>query len=405
MTVAQGLRKSLSIGRQTGLGVPKIGAGCFYLRRRTSNFVAARDMFEADEIVTHHQSTGASYGLRKPTGKIDGLLSSGTYQLPIEGIMEKVFVATAPYAAGADVTAAVASPQFVDASGGFLTAGLKVGDVGRWTGFTAGGAANNARNFWITALTATNMTGVFLDGTAVAAKAAGDSVTFTLVGKKVLVPLTGHTNDYFTFEEFYADLVKSELFTDARIGQVAFSLPATGNAGIVIDSVPLGRTLGVAQAQTAPAAETITAPMTAVNGAVYVNGAVAGNITGASITVANGAQGDGAVVGSNDSPDSSRGRVRVTGEFMGLFDSTVFQAFFDAETVVSLALALTADQTATSHFMAFTLGAIKITGDAPDDGEKGIVRTYPFTAELNAAGGAALAFDQTILSIQDSAAA
>ena len=52
----------------------------------------------------------------------------------------------------------------------------------------------------------------------------------------------------------------------------------------------------------------------------------------------------------------------------------------------------------------FTMGRIKLTGDAPDDGEKSILRTYPFTAELNSAGGAALAWDQTIITIQDSQA-
>jgi hypothetical protein len=48
------------------------------------------------------------------------------------------------------------------------------------------------------------------------------------------------------------------------------------------------------------------------------------------------------------------------------------------------------------------MGRIKITGDAPDDGEKNIMRTYPFTAEINGSGGAALAWDQTIITVQDS---
>jgi hypothetical protein len=39
-----------------------------------------------------------------------------------------------------------------------------------------------------------------------------------------------------------------------------------------------------------------------------------------------------------------------------------------------------------------------------DDGEKQIVGTYNFTAAINGAGGAALANNQTIISIQDSQA-
>jgi hypothetical protein len=50
------------------------------------------------------------------------------------------------------------------------------------------------------------------------------------------------------------------------------------------------------------------------------------------------------------------------------------------------------------------MSRVKIFGDDADDGKKQIVRSYPFTAEINGAGGAALANDQTICSIQDSAA-
>jgi hypothetical protein len=60
---------------------------------------------------------------------------------------------------------------------------------------------------------------------------------------------------------------------------------------------------------------------------------------------------------------------------------------------------------AAADFVAFSMSAIKIFGDAPDDGQaKEIVRSYPFTAQINAAGGAALANDSTIISIQDAQA-
>ena len=37
-----------------------------------------------------------------------------------------------------------------------------------------------------------------------------------------------------------------------------------------------------------------------------------------------------------------------------------------------------------------------------DDGEKNIIRTYPFVSEIDANGGTALATVNTIMSIQDS---
>jgi hypothetical protein len=44
----------------------------------------------------------------------------------------------------------------------------------------------------------------------------GDTVTGTVVGKKTLAPMTGHTNDYFTFEEWYPDISQSEQFVDCK---------------------------------------------------------------------------------------------------------------------------------------------------------------------------------------------
>jgi hypothetical protein len=402
MTTAQGINKITSIEKQAALGSPASGAGGFVLSRRTSVFSAPRDTYESDVIVTHQQSTGISYGMKKPAGKLDSLLSNETYELLFAAILRADFAAVTPYAAGIDVTAQAAAPQFADASGGFLTAGLKVGHVVRWTGFAGSpGTGNNSKNFWITALTATDMTGVFLNGDAVSADAAGDSVTCTVVGQTTKAPTTGHTNDYFTVEEFYADLVRSETYTDTRVNNIAVGLPASGNATFSADFIALGRTLGAAQVLTSPTEPTFR-EMAAVNGKIYVNGAAVGDCTGVQFTIDGSGAVDGPVTGSNSGIDVSRGRIKVSGSFSAFFDSTTIQALYDAETTVSLMTVVTEDETATSAFMGFTLGAIKMTDDAPDDGEKAIMRTYPFTAEYNSAGGAALAWDATILTVQDS---
>lgn len=402
MTTAQGINKITTIKKQTALGVVASGVGGSVISRRTSVFSAERDTYESDVITTHQQSTGVSYGMKKASGKIDSLLSTETFQLLFAAILRKDFAATSAYAAGSDVTAQAAAPQFADASGGFLTAGLKVGDVVRWTGFAGSpGTNNNAKNFWITALTATDMTGIFLNGDAVSADAAGDAVTCTVVGKKTQAAASGHTNDYFTVEEWYSDLAKSENFTDARVNAISVNLPASGNASFSADFLALNRTLAGAQVLTTPTEPTFR-EMAAVNGKLYVNGVAVGDCTGIQFSINAGGAVEGPVVGSNAGIDISRGRIKVSGTFSALFDSSTLQTLFDTETTVSLMSVITDDETPTSAFMAFTLGAIKLTGDAPDDGEKAITRSYPFTAEYNANGGAALAWDKTILSVQDS---
>lgn len=406
MTVpAEGLFKVLSIGKQVAQGTPKVGAGCQKLRRTSAVFTATRDTTEHAEIVSHRQSTGVSYGLKKSDGKIDGTLSPATYSLLMAALLRADFAAVTPYAAGSDVTAQAAAPQFADASGGFLTAALKVGMVGRWTGFSGSpGSGNNARNFLITDLTATDMTGVFLDGGVAYADVAGDSVTFTVVGKVSKAATTAHTDDWFTVESWQSDISKSELFPDTKVSQIALSIPASGDATFSATMVGLGtRTLGTAQAHTSPAAETTTGVVEGVQGRVYVNGAVE-QMTSCQITIDSGMTPSGAEIGSQVSAAMNQARLKVSGSFTGMYRNSTVSTLFDAETPIGITITSAVDGSATADFFSLIIGKVKITGDAPDDGEKVIMRTYPFTAEINGAGGAALAWDNTIISIQDSAA-
>lgn len=403
MTVAQGIRKQTIYKAQSALGTAASGSGAQVLRRVSSTFTLDRDTFESNEIVTHQQSTGASYGGVKVNGSISALLSGGTYEDLFANLLRADFAATSAIT-GLSLTIAGAGPYTITrGSGDFLTGGIKAGDVVRITAGTYTGTARDI-NLLVVSLTATVLTVVALNGSALSAQGPVASSTVTVVGKKCKPPLTSHTNTYFTLEEWYADLEKSETFTDCKVASAEIALPSTGNATANFSLLGLGRTLGAAQVLTTPTSETTSSVLTAVNGVVYVNGASVGNCTGATLSI-NGAVAHGStVIGSNNSPDLDRGRISVSGQITGLFDSTTLQAFYTGESPVSLVLVVTDDETADADFVAFTLGRIKIMGDAPDDGEKQIVRTYPFVAELNSAGGTSLAWDQTIITVQDSLA-
>jgi len=154
----------------------------------------------------------------------------------------------------------------------------------------------------------------------------------------------------------------------------------------------------------APTIETTTTILTAVTGELIINGVAMGTVTGLKIQVDELVTADGPVVGSNLSPDMSRGRIKVVGSFTAYFQDQTLTSLFQVETRIALIAVMLADATAASDFIAITIGALKLNADAPDDAEKGIVRSFTFTAEINQAGGAALAWDQTIMTIQDSAA-
>lgn len=406
MPVAQGINKLTVYKEQSALGVPASGSGGQVLRRKTSIAKTARATYVNDEIVQHQQSTGVNLGTASSDWAFDGLLSPGTYAGLLQTLMRKVFTATAAIT-GVSLTIAGAGPYTVTrGAGSFLTDGVKIGDVVRITAGTYANGVNRDNNLIVTAVTATVLTVITLNGTTLIAEGPIATSTVTVVGKKSIVPLTGHTDKLVTVEEWYADLSRSELFPDIRVGQADIGLPASGNATIKLTSMGLGvKTASGAQVLTTPTAATTSPVLTAVRGILRINSATIATVTGVQLTIKTALLPQGPIVGSNFSPDMSRGRIEVTGQFTALFDSNTIAALFDNETLTNLVVVMATDTTNAADFMSFSMSALKLTDAAPDDGEKAILRTYPFTAQINADGGAALANDQTIISIQDSLAA
>lgn len=404
--VAQGISKLSVIKAQTGLGVPATGTGGQALRRVTSVAKEVRATYENNEIVQHQQSTGVNLGTASTDWAFDGLLSPGTYSTVLAALIRKVFTATAPIVS-ASLTIAGTAPAFTitRGTGSFLTDGVKIGDVVRITAGTYANPVNRDNNLLVTGVTALVLNVITVNNTVLIAEGPIATSTLTVIGKKALAPLTGHTDTLFTLEEWYSDIAKSETFPDLRIGKADIAIPASGNATIKLAAQGLGvRTIGTAQVLTTPTAATTSPVLTGVRGVLMVNGAEILTVTGVSVSIDAALNPMGPIVGSNFAPDMSRGRIKVTGQFTGLFDSTTLSTLYHNETVTSLVALMTADTTNNSDFVSFNLSAVKLTGDAPDDGEKAVIRTYPFVAQLNASGGAALASDMTIISVQDSLA-
>lgn len=382
--IATGIYKQLVAKKQSALGTKATAGSAQVYRRVTSNLDLAKASYKSNEILDSQQRRDFRHGVRSVSGTISGELSVGTYQGLIESVLRAAYASVSAHSAGTDVTAAATGVNFTDASAGFITAGLRVGMVGRWTGFTA--AANNGRNFLITALTAGNMTGVFLDGTAVVAESAGQSVTFTTVGKHCYIPASAHTRDYWTIEHSFSDLDLSEQFTDCAITGMSVKLPPTGMA--TVDFPVMGLNMDTSSGASAPYFTSPTAASTggilaAVNGAVYVAGTAVGTITGLDFTVAGNHSMPGGVVGSNVDPDIFPGAIDVTGSMTVLFSSATMRDYFLNETEVSLVAAFSTGSSATADFQTHVFPRVKIGGATKDDGEKGLTMTMPFTALEN----------------------
>ncbi len=402
---AQGIRKTLAYKAQSAKGTAASGSGGQLLRRVTSVFSQDVNTFENDEIASHQQSTGVTIGGKMTNGTINGLLSAGTYEDLFANLLRADFAATSAMT-GLSLTIAASGSNYTitRGSGSYLTSGLKAGDVIRLTAGSFAAANLNKNLLVISVGSATVCTVTPVNGSSMTAEGPIASATMTIVGKKSKPPTSSHTNVYLTFEEFYSGITRSEVYSDCKIASAEIGLPASGNATVNFTVPGLLRTSSGAQVLTTPTAETTSEVLNGTNGRLLVNGTAVTNVTGVQLTIDGGVTHGEMVVGSNYAPDLDIGRIRVSGQFTAMFDSATLQALYDAETVISLVMVVTDNDDADAEFVAFSLSAIKLTGDQPDDGEKKIVRTYPFTAQINGSGGTSLANDQTIITVQDSLA-
>lgn len=407
MPIAQGINKTIAYKKQTGLGSVASGSGGQLIRRETGTFNVTKDTYAANEIVSHQQDTGAVHGIAKSSAQINGLLSGGSYADFVDSLLRKARAATTAISSLTLTIAASGNNYTITrAAGSFLTDGIKIGDVIQLSGGTLN-AANINKNLVVLDVQALVVTVNVLNPSAAAlvAQSAIASCTMTVPGKKTWVPTSGHTNDYYTFEEWFGDLSRSAVYPDMQIGMMDVSVPATGNVSANFGMVGLGAvTKSGTQSLTSPTAATTSSVMPSVTGAIYIGGVRYGTVTSVSLKVDGQVQQGEAVVGSNTIADVYRGRIKVGGSFTALYDSDTLSTPFDQASATNMVLVIADSATDNANVVTFVMPRIKLFSNDADDGEKQIIRTYNFTAEINGAGGPSLASHQTILSIQDSLA-
>lgn len=402
MAQAQGIYSQIIVKKQGAKGTAASGSGGFLLRRETANFKLAKDTFTANEITSHQQSTGDTYGVGRADGTVAGVLSPSTYNFAIENVLRAAAAATATISA-LTLTIATSGNNWTvtRAAGDFLADGIKIGDIVRLAGANLD-PANVGINLLVLAVTDVALTVTTLNGDALTAESSKASSSVSVPGKKVKAPLSGHTNDYFTIERWHADISRSLLYTDMQAGKCDVSLPASGNATISIPFMGLDEKSAAAQVLTTPTPETTTPILTAVNGYLLVGGSRVVIATSASISIDGTVQHGEATIGSKRIGDLVKGDIKVTGSFTALYEDETIGGYFDNETPIPLIFVVTDNAARDSDFVSFSIPRAKVLTKEGDDGKKQIVRTHNFSAEINGAGGPALATDKTIISVQDS---
>jgi Phage tail tube protein len=403
MAVGQGIARTWAYKVQSALNVPATGSGGQLLRRTSIDLTGSKETYSSNEIVSHQQSTGATHGVGSSGGTISAAVSATTYGDFLQWLCRKDWAATTAISALSITIAASGSNYTVTrAAGDFLTGGIKVGDVIRLTGGSFN-ANNVSKNLVVLNVTATVLTVNVLNGETMTAEGPIASSTVTVSGKKTWTPTSGHTNKYITFEDWSGDLTRSQLFADCQVTAANISAPATGIITAQFPIVGLSPAVRAgAQVLTTPTAETATSVMSSARFAVYIATVRQPAVTSFTLNVNGNITLGEAVVGSNSRPDTQRGRIAVDGSFTALFESDTLAGFFDAETAQEVVIVMAEDATDDADCISFSMPATKFFGASGDDGEKQLMRTYPFTAQRPAAAGTGTKHNDAIVAIQDS---
>ena len=397
MPIQTGVGLVIAYKKHAAPGVlPTNDSSAKQLRRVNFGLGLKKDTIRSNEIRKDFQRPASRHAMRKVDGSIGGELSLGTYADFIGSALRRNFAAVSSLAALTTVTATVGAPQFVRGAGSWITDGLRVGMVIRMAGWTTTGVSNNAKNFTITALTATGIT----VAEAVTAKAAGDSVVVSIPGKLTYAPLTGHVDDRYAFESWAPTAVQSLRFLDNKVGSIDISLPPNDKASIDIGFVGIDRAKSTSQYFTAASAAGTSQMQTGLSGAVYFGGVATGVLTAFTVQISGNLETAG-VVGSNLSPDVFQGAIDVSGSFSVLWDGATFDDNFDLEIEQPVIIKLLDSTAAAADFMTLTLPFVKTSGGDQADNEKAIVQSFQFTARV---GDGTSGYEATTLMVQDSLA-
>lgn len=418
MTIANMINKKVVICVQSAKGTiaPTDTATAQYLRFNTFSQDHTNETYQSDEMATHRQVADVNIGPQDGSGSCSGELTPGTFELFEAAVLRKDFVAGSSDSANeslisGDVSGAAGTFTRDDSEGSWITDGFKVGDVVQQTGWlvtTTDATANNDHNFLITALTATVMTVIAVDGVAIVAKDESSAITTTVVGQKTWTPAASHLEEWFTIEHLYTDVELSETFWDCKPISMSIKAPATGIPSVDFNVLGLQMT-----AQGSAASPYFTSVVAALTTEVTHSGKALILIQGTEQTLATGIDVEivgnnvigSAVMGTNVKSGIYDKRVEVKGTFKLLYEDDTISALYRAGTEVSISCVLPVSDDADAEFMAFNIARAKIVS-GPKEGDNEIAQSFGFIGIYDSTGddGTTTTTDSllTTMSLQDS---
>lgn len=390
------IKKESAYGQLAGASGAKI------YTRATLDLDLDKAVVRSNRIRTSQQTAVARHGVRKAAGTLTDELACTAFQDLFAAVLRAAWVAGPTSGALTNVTASATAPHFVRAAGSWITDGFRVGMLVRGSGWAAPATANNARNYVIKALTATDMTvaEVGQETATVVAKAAGDSVTLAATGKTLIVPQSGHTKDSFNVERLYLDFTPNRSETIVGAVPTGFTIDVKPDAMVTVAFPFMGKDRidkDDGAYFTSPSAADTHDTFGSALGLLQLYGSQALWVTGVTLNGAGGHQ-QGSPILVPAATEIFPGRVAASGTLSGYLVDFSMRNAFRAETEGNLAFHLAAGTAANADVFGITLPRIKVGKVDLPDNESMFVQNIPFEALENVGGTGT---DLTTIRLQD----
>lgn len=354
-----------------------------------------KDAIRSNEIRDDGLSTIPRHGSRMVSGSFSGELSASSFNTPIAAVCRATQTAASTLTqATASLTSIVFGSNYValvttTSTGGWVTGGIRVGDVFRITGSSA---TNNNLNAQVVAMTTHTLT--VPSGTFTAEATAVTSYSLTR-GTKIFNADAVVRSSYYV-DQYYQDLDLSEVFGGCRFTGLTLNGSPNGMAEIALSVMGLSASSlasGASPYFTAPT-EYTTAPLVFADAAIYFDGAKITTATSFSLSLDNG----GAtlpVIGSSVSPDVFDGSARLSGSLSFLTEDLDTLGDFADEDELELFVLMQGVETAPKSYVGLYVPRLKLMNlDKPLGSDSALIETVQWEAGVKVA---ATGYDGTLM--------
>lgn len=377
MTYQTGKNSDVRFKVETTFGTKHATAtGAKYFRASPSSGL---ELKKAPVLPTEYRNDGmtvqARHGSRSVDGGYDADLTIGTFDELFEAVLRGTWLAaqTITEATAGLTSITTTTSTIVAAAGSWITAGVVVGDVIRLTGHST--AANNSKNLRVLGVTALTLTVPTGDLTA---NAVADTA-FTVTVTKRLIQGNPPVGRSFSFEEYFQDIDKSEVYKGVRI--TGMTLRFNPDNTIMVNFRGVGQDMEVLEGASSPyftsPTLTTTLGLTVVDAKVRVNNTDVTDFTAFEVDFDLNGAGQ-AVGGSNLTPDVFVNNAKVTANISFLKSSMDNVNLYLNETTFDIFLMAVENESEPKDMHSFFFGSCKLMGSSKSLGsDNALVETFP----------------------------